>query len=472
MSYNGNVWMEQEFSDISFGDLRLTSRFKKIMIEFMKKAQHNVSSIFDNWASIKGCYRFLDNTKVKPNIILDEHIKGTVLRIDNDDNTVCILHDTTYIDYKTHTKSQDLDYFTGAGLGKGSLGLILHNSLAVNELGVSLGLTNQKFVERKKIRTESRSVKKHILHKMPIEEKESYRWIEAINNFTKLGCTNNRIVHIADREGDIYELYRDCVELGEKFVIRACRNRTINKKKRREVSKVRLYEHFESLPPCTEKVIEIQTTGDKKYRKAKLSISFEKFILSPPPSRTANKDGENLCNLDLWGVFVKERNPPEGVEGLSWFLITNIPVTSADVAVKKVKYYTLRWNIEIFHKVLKSGCSIESAQLRSREKLIKYITMKSVVAWRIFWMSRNFRDDDGRDCSIILSETEQRILIQRFKKGLSGDKFITAKEAYICIAKLGGYIGRKSDPPPGIMSIWRGWTRFMMMVEDYDLFCG
>ena len=153
-------------------------------------------------------------------------------------------------------------------------------------------------------------------------------------------------------------------------------------------------------------------------------------------------------------------------------MITNIKVNTGDEAIEKVNWYTKRWNIEIFHKILKSGCCIEAAQLRERERLIKYITTKSIIAWRIFWLSRKFNNDQNTSCSQVLTSLEQEILFKRFNNGVSPPKELSAKEAIKLIAKLGGYIGRNCDYPPGIISLWRGWTRLMNMVDDYKILVG
>jgi hypothetical protein len=467
------TWIEEEFKTINFGDNRLTKRFKYIVSEFMKKAQLNISSVFDSWSSIKGCYRFFDNGKVESENILSEHVNATISRINQDSGIVCVLHDTTYIDYKKRKKTKNLDLIGKvAKAEKGHRGLILHNSFAINEAGVPMGLVNQSFTERKDIKPGTKKRKNNLVHRQPVEEKESYRWIEAINNFKQLGCTNKKVVHITDREGDFYELYKACLELEEKFLIRASHNRTINKQKRREPPKHKLFDHFNSLIPEKKIIIDLQANNETKYREAELSIAFDKFTLPPPPDRTINKDGKGLYNIELWGVMIKEEHPPKDEEALQWLLITNIPIATVPEAIEKMNWYILRWKIELFHKILKSGCSIEAAQLRTREKLIKYVTIKSIIAWRIFWLSISFKISKSSDCSTILTATEQEILFKRFNQGKKYYKPLSVEQAYIWIAKLGGYIGRNTDPPPGMISIWRGWTRLMNMVEDYQIICG
>lgn len=467
------MWIDEEFRTIEFGDKRLIKRFKQIVEEFMKNAQLNISSMFDSWSSIKGCYRFFSNDKVSARLILNEHITSTILRIEQDTHQVLVLHDTTYIDYKKRYKTSNLDCITKNVKSENiAKGLILHNSFAINELSTPLGLINQQFVERKDLKEGTRKIKKHLIHQRPIEEKESYRWIEAIKMFQQLGCKKQGIVHVADREGDFYELYRECFDLEEKFLIRASHNRAINKIKRREAPKERMFDHFHSLVPQAKISIDIQVNKETKHRKAELSIAFKKFTLPPPPNRTVRKDSEKLYNIELYGIIITEENPPVNHEALEWLLITNIPVNNVEEAIEKMRWYSLRWNVETFHKILKSGCSIEDAQLRSKEKLIKYITIKSIIAWRIFWLSKIARVDEDYNCNEILTKNEQVVLFKRFNKGQNNTEPITAKQALIWIGKLGGYIGRNSDTFPGIVTIWRGWTRLMNMVDDYQIICG
>ena len=202
-----NLWIERDFGQIDFNDKRLVKRFKDILCEFIKKAQSNISSTFDNWASIKACYRFFDNVKVKAKTILEEHIKSSVLKINEANELIIVIHDTCYIDYKNRKKSKDLDrVFSGKKGEDGCFGLILHNSLAITEEGVPLGILNQQFTRRETILHPDRQMPtKQYVHTKPIEEKESYRWIDAISKTNKLGISNSQI-HVADRESDIYEL--------------------------------------------------------------------------------------------------------------------------------------------------------------------------------------------------------------------------------------------------------------------------
>ena len=163
-----------------------------------------------------------------------------------------------------------------------------------------------------------------------------------------------------------------------------------------------------------------------------------------------------------------ERRAPSNQSPIFWVLLTNLEVQSVDQAIEKVRWYALRWNIELFHKILKSGCGVEQAQLRHADRLKKYIILKSIIAWRLFWFSRVHENHKQDGCLSVLSEIEWKILYRKSNKTKSLPKQIpTVGEVFIWVAKLGGYIGRASDPPPGMISLWRGWQRLMDMVDDY-----
>ena len=267
----------------------------------------------------------------------------------------------------------------------------------------------------------------------------------------------------------LYEFYRDAADLGEQVLVRASKNRSINKRFRRETPSILLFDHLKAKKAQGKVTVTMQVNGKKKYRKAELSIVYRPITMPPPPNKTVKKDGPNLPMVPLCAIMAIERHPPRNQAGIFWVLLTNMDVRSLDQAIEKVRWYSRRWNIEVFHKVLKSGCGVESAQLRHADRLKKYIVLKSIVAWRLFWFARVHERNKDDCCSTVLSKREWVILYRKTKKTKSFPRTPpTVGEVLIWIAKLGGYIGRTTDPPPGMISLWRGWQRLMDMVEDYD----
>ena len=213
---------------------------------------------------------------------------------------------------------------------------------------------------------------------------------------------------MGDREADIYELYRDCINWKEHFLVRVNSNRGVNKPHRRSPIEEKMFDFLSSKKAQGIVKIKIQDASGhgKKHRDAKLSIIFKSFIISPPADKTVNKDGPNLKNLSVTGIMAIERNPPINKKGIKWVLLTNLGIENIQQAIEKVEWYALRWNIELLHKILKSGFSVEKSQLRNGINLKKYITLKFILAWRIFHISLSHEKSKNCDCSKVLTEFE------------------------------------------------------------------
>ena len=139
-------------------------------------------------------------------------------------------------------------------------------------------------------------------------------------------------------------------------------------------------------------------------------------------------------------------------------------------AVERINWYRLRWHIEVYFKVLKSGMKIEAARLQTKERLLRYIALLSVVAWRLYWLTHINRHTPDTDCTSVLTETEWRALYCITHKTLTlPEKTPTVSEVVIWIAKLGGFLARKSDGNPGVTVIWRGWKRLTDIVDTFSL---
>jgi len=152
-------------------------------------------------------------------------------------------------------------------------------------------------------------------------------------------------------------------------------------------------------------------------------------------------------------------------------LLTNIQIRTLEEAIEKVNWYKLRWRIEGFHKVLKSGCRIEDCRLQNAERLIRYITLMCVIAWRLFWLTYMNRQSPNAPCSIVLTEHEWKALYCKIKKTTQPpDEPPKLREAMRWIAQLGGFLARKCDGEPGMVTLWRGWQRLADIAEDWTLF--
>jgi cytochrome c oxidase subunit IV len=221
--------------------------------------------------------------------------------------------------------------------------------------------------------------------------------------------------------------------------------------------------------------IEIPKRSKRKHcqqrdaRTATVTVRYATFILNPP--RNNIKHGtEELPNIEMHAVYVLEPNPPNGAEPVEWMLLTNLPVTSYEDAYEKVQWYCLRWRIEMYFKVMKSGFRVEACRLGHADRLARYLTVMSIVVWRPFMITLIARSDPETPCSEFLADREWKVLFIKANK----NKPLPKKPpqigvVVIWVAKLGGYLARKSDGPPGTIALWRGWKRLADMTEGWNL---
>ena len=190
-----------------------------------------------------------------------------------------------------------------------------------------------------------------------------------------------------------------------------------------------------------------------------------------PPRNNIKHRTETLPNIPLRVVHVIEKQAPFGVDLLEWTLITNLAVGDFNEAVEKVKWYCLRWRIEVFHKILKSGFKIEECRLSNGRRLVRYLTIASIIAWRTFFIALISRTDPKSPCTILLEDDEWKVLYTKFNKRTPRSNMPppTVKQVTIWIAELGGYLARKKDPAPGPIAIWRGWKRLFDLIDGWKL---
>jgi cytochrome c oxidase subunit IV len=473
---NRSGWAAEEFAEVNLGDKRLDTRLIKLCDRFSDAPESPINQACVDWAETKAAYRFFQNNKVEVDKMLAAHRCKTAQRA-KEHRTVLAIQDTSYFVYTNHPKTE--------GLGKMSLkkgknvkniysnGLIMHTCLAVTTKGLPIGLFDQKIFSRKLRKKDNRKTKPHDY--LPIEEKESYRWLEALENTMEVtGCT--QIVTVCDREADLYEFFNRSHQIDAPVLVRANADRTINRKSRYAEKDVeKLWEHMRKQPDSGSYVVEVSKRSKTKHAKEReartaiVSVRFDSFTLNPPRNNIRHST-EKLPDIEMHAVYVLEQNPPVGEEAIEWMLLTNLPVMSYEDAYEKVLWYCLRWRIEMYFKVLKSGFMVESCRLGHADRLAKYLTVMSIVAWRLFMITLIARTDPTTSCSTFLTDQEWKVLFLHTNK----NKTIPKKPpsigiVVIWIAKLGGYLSRKSDGPPGTITLWRGWKRLADLTEGLKL---
>ena len=209
---------------------------------------------------------------------------------------------------------------------------------------------------------------------------------------------------------------------------------------------------------------------NRPARLALCEVGYAAVVIKPPQRRRDLRMA-GWQAVKIWAVWVKEVNLSAGVEAIEWMLLTNVEVNNFADAVERINWYRVRFQIEVYHKVLKAGCKVEESRLLTVERLKKHIVLLWVIAWRLYWMTFLSRTDPESPCTRILAEHEWKSLYCRIHKSVElPQELPTVREVVRWIAKLGGFLGRKGDHEPGVTTIWRGWQRLTDIAEDWLIF--
>ena len=456
-------WYEEEFSEVDFGDKRLNRRVIKIAQKFSEFPEYPINQACQDWQDVKAAYRFFQNEDVTAQAILHPHQMRTLQRASGE-KVILAIQDTSYFNYTSHEKTSGLGKITSCANGDlrfPNNGFIMHTTFGVSTEGLPLGILSQELWAR------SAEEKKPTID-LPIEEKESFKWLKALrqsrDRFVESG-EDLQMVTVCDREADIYELFVEADRSKMPFLVRASADRLINKKSRRSKPKAKLWPYMSSQKSAGFMKVLVPKKKGQPSREALLEIKYAPFILNAPHNKTVRKNGE-LPNLSLYAVYVSEVNPPSEKVALEWMLLTNLKVNTLEEAIEKVRWYCFRWRIESFHKILKTGCAVEACRLETADRLIRYLTLKSITAWRIFWLTLVGRSRPDDPCTSVLTEREWKIIYCKIKKTKSlPSQPPPLQQAIRWIAQLGGFLARKGDGDPGMITLWRGWQRLTDLVE-------
>ena len=445
-----NEWLGR----CNFGDQRLTARALHIGDCLRLKYGQPLSQVFKNASELKRAYEFLANPRTSFKKIVESSHHQTANYVRNLP-IILSIGDTTFLDYK-NIKLKREDY---GPIGNGGNGLILHTSLAVDpECGQPLGLLWEKVWKR----AHTVKPKKKVNRGRPFEEKESYKWVEAIKKVPEIlqeASANNeqKVIHIFDREGDISEVFEE-VQKREKcgLLVRATHNRSLCEQEDY------LWNYVKQQPLQFEQEIELPKTDKRKKRTAVLAVRFCPVKLRSP-QRLKTTDSFNI-----YAVYAEEINPLEGEEAISWMLLTTEVVDTIELAKKMLRWYSYRWLIEEYHKILKSGCKVESYRLggSSMEVLLGFLTRISSNLLRMTYLHRNHPESPAE---AILTPVQIKVLKAKSSSTKMAQEVPTIKWAIEAIARLGGYLEHRRKSPIGITVLWRGWLELMSLCEGWEL---
>jgi hypothetical protein len=306
---------------------------------------------------------------------------------------------------------------------------------------------------------------------IPIEEKKTFVWIEHYRELIEVSAhmPHTRLINICDREADFFEMFDEQRKSPRvELLVRAKYNRNITKEpfklfaavRESEVqSRVRVHIPRQSARPKKSKQ---KARPKRPGRTTDMAVRYMRVQLRPAHYH-ADKEP-----IDSWVIHALEENPPPKAKAIEWFLLTTVDIRLAKDAEQCLRWYCLRWRIEDWHRVLKTGCRIEKLAHDTAERLRRAIAINLVIAWRIMLMTLLGRETPELPAEVLFSDIELRTLRAFSKKNALKPPSLLG-EAVRLVAKIGGYLGRNNDPPPGHQLLWYGYREFQFMCQGFAL---
>ncbi|MDR3491573.1 MAG: IS4 family transposase [Gammaproteobacteria bacterium] len=395
-------WVIEELSNLTLGDKRLNKRAQSLLSKLSRKATDSIPAACNSAAETKAAYRFFDNELVTPEKIQDTHFKATLDRMKGC-SVVLLPQDTTVLNFSKQHARKDV----GPTTKDSSKGMHLHCAIAITPEKVYLEAVSIKQWHREELQKLTKKERQKKNYNTPIKEKESYRWLEnyKLANEYAASLPATKIVSIADREGDIYDIYSDAnkvfSENGAKafYLIRAKTNRKVCTEEGAMTDK-KIKETLKSEVPLGQLVINVSETKKRKARAAHMTIYSKEICIALPDKMKKDK---NYKPIKITAILCTENNPPATGEAIEWLLITNLSVLNFEEACEKIQWYACRWQIEIFFKILKSGCTIEKLQLTDKN-FSACLNFYIIIAWRILYVVILGRQSPNVSCECVFSK--------------------------------------------------------------------
>jgi Transposase DNA-binding/Transposase Tn5 dimerisation domain len=473
-------WINEELTDINIGDERLDRRTLTVIEQLENSTEGSFTQSFRTRSELVAAYRLFDNKFVSPEKILSGHYKSTLSRI-RGEKIVLFPNDTSSIDYT--------DKYSVEGLGilesKHTKGLLIHPLIAITPERICLGMIDLQTWSRDG-EANRKGLSSEVRRNEPIEEKESFRWLKSYRKACELAEQNPEVnfVSMGDRESDILELIIEAVQLKEEgkgadIIIRINHDRLLANKNEKLRSKKSSNEEV-----C-DKIILEDAEEERKLKKklAKAPMLGEiEFVIPPRNGKVKRKvcqavraikvklNGKKVGDKEYPSVMINalcciEEHPPAGENAICWMFFTTLPIDTLEQVLNVIKFYLCRWEIEVFFKILKSGCKVEERDLKTAERLKNMMAIFFILAWRIMYITSIARKHPEIPCSEIFEDAEWKSVCKIMQKSEIPSTPPSLGVFILMIARLGGYLAGKNRPPPGPKVIWKGMSK----MSDYAL---
>jgi hypothetical protein len=475
------TWVAAETEGLDLGDTRLNKRCRSILKDLGDKPAMSIPAACGGWSETLAAYRFFDNSSITPDKILEPHRNSTLKRMSME-SVVVVAQDTTVL-----TLTRPEQQMAGAGplSDERKYGMFDHPCLALNAQGVPLGILSARlwsrewetFYANKSLTASEKVVAKRAI---PFTDKESHRWLEGYMQGCQAAqvCPQTQIIVVSDSEADIIDCFAYANEVRAKedvsadWITRAFQDRSLTKS--HDHSK--LWEACENAPVLTTLGVEVREnnpkSGDKTKRNQKRSArntEVEVRALTVEVKGQSRIEG-NLSAQKINVVHTREIHPPAGERPVEWLLLTSLDIGTVDNVVQIIRYYALRWQIEIYFRILKVGCGIEELHFEKIERYQRCLAVYMVVAWRVFYLTMLGRACPEMSCESVLEPEEWKALYTVVNKKPAPSAPPKLEQTLKWIAQLGGHLGRKGDGPPGPQTTWIGLQRLRDFAIAWTIF--
>ena len=442
-------WAERTFGGVQLHDMRRTRRTVQAATSMAENPLGSLPAHMQTWRETKALYRLLDEPDVTFAALMQPHVQQTRDQA-NASPVVLLVQDTTDIDLTHRHKISGVGQI-GNERGRG---FFVQTVLAVRpQIREVLGcMAQEPFVRIPAPEGEQRSQRRQR------EERASDVWMRQVQTMGTPEPTS-MWVHVGDRGADMFPFFQACRSTQTHFLVRAAQNRrTLQNEDEISYSLTQA----RSWPSQASRPFEVPARHGHPGRSTQLQLAFGQLTLLPPRHEPrASKEP-----LTVWVIRVWEEQAPEGEEPLEWLLMTSVPTTTLEQAWERVDWYQYRWLVEDYHQCLKSGCRIEERQLQTVDGLMRLLGLLSPLAVRLMQVRTLARDNPERPAHEVIEPLMLAVLAQR--SGHSSAS-MTVGTFWTEIARLGGYLARRHDGPPGWRTIWKGWLSLQTLLEGAHL---
>lgn len=479
-------WVEAELATVDLKDSRRNQRLKQVVSDLAARPSVSIpAAVGGGHAETTAAYRFFENPAIEFEAILAPHRDSTLARV-RQQQTIVVAQDTSEIEL---TRPQQQVFGAGPLDSGARRGCFLHPLLAMTLEGLPLGTLWAQCWTREDAPPEKLDKAARVKQRKqtPIEDKESLRWIEGLREAHAVAALADQteVIAVADSEADVYEMLvagqaeaSPTPVLRAQWIVRACQDRAVRREANVEENGAKcLFEAASAAPVRAtyevavrgrEPLVNCETRGRRQARESRqapVEVRACSVTLRAPP-----RPDRKLPDVTVNIVLVREVQPPAGEEPIEWLLLTSLPIVTADEVLRVIRCYCLRWTIELFFRVLKQGCRVESRRFECLDRVTRFLAVAMIVAWRTLYVTRLGRDFPDLNCEVVFPPSEWKPVYQITQKRRPPKKPPQLQEMVRMVAQLGGYVNRPRSDEPGAETIWKGLQRLHDMALCWETF--